>query len=216
MNENVKFMYEKAIEAYESSATKIKSKIIGYSTVIVVLFTLYISYAGKGFIGLPIVIVLIGLILSICAIYSFWGASAWQKSWEMILAHHENLFIKDSGLSDNNRLYTVVSNGELFYSSGRIIEFIFGCTIAAWIILLFKEAFVLSMKVFFYGYSSCFGTMSEATFYNYYSKWTLIYLGIVFVCLLAMVFLFLRNKKATDFVTNTDYMFKLDDDKITK
>lgn len=216
MNENVKFMYEKAIAAYEASTTKIKSKIIGFSSIIMILFTLYVLYAGKGFIGLPIIIVMIGLILSICAIYSFWGASAWQKSWEMILAHHENLFIKDSSLSDNNRLYTVVSSDEQFYSSGRIIEFIFGCTIAAWIILLFKEAFVLSMKIFFYGYSSCFGTISEASFYSYYSKWTLIYLGIVFICLLALVFVFLRNKKATDFLTNTDYMFKLDNDTIKK
>ncbi len=216
MNENVKFVYEKAIDAYELSVEKVKSKIFGYSALIVLLFALYLSPAGRAFKcfnGMSPVIALAGVLISICAIYSFWGAIAWQKSWEQILAHHENLFIKDSGLTDNNRLYTVVAGNGKFYSNVKIIELIFGCTTAMWIILLFKEVFWISMKIFFCGFWSCGGKFSLIKYGCYYSSWPMVFLGMVAVCLLALVYLFLRAKNI-NFNTNTDYMFKLENDTI--
>lgn len=140
-----KFMYEKAIDGYKFIIERYKDWMNLYAIFTGAFFIAYYTliYIEK-YENLKILIIILGLITSVCWFYSFLGYYHWQISWIKMLQYHESLFLKlninDKEIYNDYRVYSLFCKEvkKPLYSSQKIIKIFLFLIIIGWLILLFN------------------------------------------------------------------------------
>lgn len=137
-----KYMYEKAIKAYEFQVGRFNTWMNYYALFVGALFIAYYttknSYIKLSEIG-HFSIVFMGLFSSICWLLSLLGHYSWIKSWTKIVHFHEEQL---PGLKDRHRVYTLFYEKSLKkygYSTQKVTLIFIGLVIFAWVALLSNE-----------------------------------------------------------------------------
>lgn len=187
-----KEQYEKAINAYNIHVSKYKEWMHLYSIFTGAFFIGYYNVIDKNNF-LSMVIIIAGLITSICWLGSFLGHYSWMKSWVHILHQRERDYLSDE--NKKYRIYSIVDKKSIEkhgYSTQKITQYFIITIIVGWVTLCINQIYEIREK-------------DECADY-----W--VWIGILLMTILFLLVLLVRKT----LFSNVDFMDDLEESKTTK